>query len=112
MCVYSPCYGRPRGQGAGAGAKGGAPVLPPLPTRANITLAAAPSAALPQVGNRLYRDLSGGVPAPPHVRGLIGACSAACVLTLTMPLEVVRRRLQVQVRDGRGQVGAGRMDAA
>lgn len=46
----------------------------------------------------IYRDLNGGAVPPPHLRGLIGTCSAACVLTLTLPLEVVRRRLQVQVR--------------
>ncbi|EFN58647.1 hypothetical protein CHLNCDRAFT_11132, partial [Chlorella variabilis] len=52
----------------------------------------------------------GGVPAPPHVRGLIGACSAACVLTLTMPLEVVRRRLQVQGLAGRPVLYRGTLD--
>ena len=47
---------------------------------------------------RAYKDANGGVAAPPSVRGVIGALSAATVLTVTMPLEVVRRRLQVQVR--------------
>jgi len=46
----------------------------------------------------IYRDLNGGRAPPPAHRGLIGTCSAAVVLTLTLPLEVVRRRLQVQVR--------------
>lgn len=44
-----------------------------------------------------YNELHGGQPAPPAVRGLLGSLSAACTLTLTMPMEVVRRRLQVQV---------------
>lgn len=49
----------------------------------------------------IYRDLNGGRAPPPAHRGLIGTCSAAVVLTLTLPLEVVRRRLQVQVRTTR-----------
>jgi solute carrier family 25 phosphate transporter 23/24/25/41 len=60
-----------------------------------------------EMGNRVYRDLSGGKHAPPHIRGLIGACSASCVLTLTMPLEVVRRRLQVQVRSREARTRRG-----
>jgi hypothetical protein len=42
--------------------------------------------------------MNGGASPPPHLRGVIGTCSASFVLTMTMPLEVVRRRLQVQVR--------------
>lgn len=45
---------------------------------------------------RLWRKLQGS-DASPQVRGLLGAASAATVMTLTMPMEVVRRRLQAQV---------------
>ena len=63
---------------------------------ASVCAVAAPP--LPLYCCRAYRDRHGSRPTPPHLRGCIGAASAACVLTLTMPLEVVRRRLQAQVR--------------
>lgn len=60
----------------------------PLPSPAGFTAY--------EMGTRIYRDSHGGAAPPPHLRGVIGACSAACVMTLTLPLEVVRRRLQIQ----------------
>lgn len=58
----------------------------------------------------VYRDFHGGASPPPHLRGVIGSCSAACVVTLTMPLEVVRRRLQVQGLAGRPILYSGTFD--
>jgi solute carrier family 25 phosphate transporter 23/24/25/41 len=63
-----------------------------------------------EIGNRIYRDLNGGRTPPPAHRGLIGTCSAAVVLTLTLPLEVVRRRLQVQGLAGRPVLYRGTVD--
>ncbi|KAL4457412.1 hypothetical protein ABPG75_012277 [Micractinium tetrahymenae] len=62
-----------------------------------------------EIGTRLYTSAVGSAP-PPHLRGVIGACSAACVVTLTMPLEVVRRRLQVQGLAGRPVLYRGTLD--
>lgn len=63
-----------------------------------------------EIGNRVYKDMNNGVAAPPSFKGLIGAMSAACVMTFTMPLEVVRRRLQVQGTLGRPVLYRGTLD--
>lgn len=64
------------------------------------TLDSKPPAPAPAPPCRLYKDWNGGSAAAPSIRGVIGALSASCTMTLTMPLEVVRRRLQVQVSEG------------
>eukprot|EP00887_Chlorella_sp_A99_P002895 scaffold6.g2895.t1 len=60
------------------------------------------------LGFALYEGLcgrceaaAGGRPPPPAARGALGAAAAAAALTATMPLEVARRRLQVQGALGR-----------
>lgn len=63
-----------------------------------------------EMGNRAWRDANNCEPAPPSVRGVIGAMSAAFTMTLTMPLEVVRRRLQVQGTLGRPILYRGTLD--
>lgn len=42
----------------------------------------------------LYRDSHGGDAPSPRARGLLGGCSALVVLTCSMPVETVLRRLQ------------------
>uniref|UniRef100_A0A1D2A5A8 Mitochondrial substrate carrier family protein B n=2 Tax=Auxenochlorella protothecoides TaxID=3075 RepID=A0A1D2A5A8_AUXPR len=60
---------------------------------------------------RLWRKLQGS-DASPQVRGLLGAASAATVMTLTMPMEVVRRRLQAQGVPGRPVLYRGALHCA
>lgn len=65
-----------------------------------------------ELANHIYKDrFNNGHTAPPGVRGILGAMSASVVITLTMPLEVVRRRLQVQGSLGRPLLYKGTWDA-
>jgi len=65
-----------------------------------------------ELANHIYKDrFNNGRTAPPEVRGVLGAMSASVVITMTMPLEVVRRRLQVQGSLGRPILYKGTWDA-
>lgn len=65
-----------------------------------------------ELANHIYKDrFNNGRTAPPGVRGVLGAMSASVVITMTMPLEVVRRRLQVQGSMGRPILYQGTWDA-
>ena len=48
-----------------------------------------------ELGQTFYRNAHDGRSPGPRDRGFIGAFSALCVMTATLPLEVVLRRLQV-----------------
>lgn len=63
-----------------------------------------------ELANKLYKDVT-GTSAPATTRGLLGAMSASVVVTITMPMEVVRRRLQLQGTMGRPILYNGTWDA-
>eukprot|EP00873_Tetraselmis_striata_P023499 jgi/Tetstr1/443763/TSEL_031751.t1 len=64
-----------------------------------------------EIGTKLYRELNGGRSPSPVEKGIIGALAASATLTLIMPLEVVRRRLQIQGSCGRPVIYKGTLDA-
>ncbi|KAK9813123.1 hypothetical protein WJX72_009417 [[Myrmecia] bisecta] len=53
-----------------------------------------------ELGQTLYRRCHNGKSPSPQERGLIGACTAVVVMSVTMPFEVIMRRLQVQGSPG------------
>lgn len=91
--------------GCAAGVARPTPLSPagPPPRRASIVndmLGNAVGFSLYELGCKAYQDAHGGPP-PTGARGLIGAMAAAGTMSLTLPLEVVRRRLMVQGTLGR-----------
>lgn len=80
-----------------------------LATLASDILGSALGFTLYDAGCRAYQDRLGRAPTP-ATRGAIGAASALCTLTATMPLEVVRRRLQLQGTLGRPVLYSGAVD--
>ena len=48
-----------------------------------------------ELGQSIFRDLNDGQSPNPRQRGFIGGISALAIMTATMPLETILRRLQV-----------------
>ena len=54
-----------------------------------------------ELGQSVFRELNDGQSPSPQQRGFIGGISALAIMTATMPLEVVLRRLQVRLDPGK-----------
>ena len=49
-----------------------------------------------ELGQSIFRELNDGQSPSPQQRGFIGGISALAIMTATMPIEVVLRRLQAR----------------